>query len=379
MNRRAFLRAGVAAGVAALAGGGLRPAGAAQGPAGGPPAAGGAGAAAPAPRGPSAADLARKLPRWRGFNLLEKFNAGRNQPFVEADFAWMKEWGFDFARLPMDYRCWTAKDDPYKYDEKVLAEIDAAVDLGRKHGIHVDLNLHRAPGYTVASPPEKLNLWTEEEAQKQFAAQWAMFARRYRGRPAAEVSFDLVNEPARVASDAYARVARRTVEAIRREDPGRLVISDGNSWGNDPVFEIADLGVGQSTRGYQPFQLTHYQAPWAGGERFPEPTWPLKQKDQTLDREWLRRTRIEPWKKLEAMGVGVHVGEWGAFHKTPHAVVLAWMRDCLTLWKEAGWGWALWNFRGSFGILDSGRSDVAYEDFRGHKLDRRMLDLLREF
>ena len=69
----------------------------------------------------------------------------------------------------------------------------------------------------------------------------------------------------------------------------------------------------------------------------------------------------------------------GLENKTPHDVVLRWMRDFLTLWHEAGWGWALWNFRGSFGILDSGRSDITYEDFRGHKLDRKMLDLLREF
>jgi hypothetical protein len=34
-------------------------------------------------------------------------------------------------------------------------------------------------------------------------------------------------------------------------------------------------------------------------------------------------------------------------------------------------------FRGFFGILDSHRSDVAYEGWRGHKLDRRMLELLR--
>jgi endoglucanase len=73
------------------------------------------------------------------------------------------------------------------------------------------------------------------------------------------------------------------------------------------------------------------------------------------------------------------VGEFGAYNKTPHKVVLAWMRDCLTVWKEMGWGWALWNFRGSFGILDSGRTDVAYEDWRGHKLDRAMLELLQAF
>ncbi len=55
------------------------------------------------------------------------------------------------------------------------------------------------------------------------------------------------------------------------------------------------------------------------------------------------------------------------------------MRDFLGLWKEAGWGWGLWCLRGSFGILDSQREDVAYENFNGHKLDRKMLELLREF
>jgi endoglucanase len=42
-------------------------------------------------------------------------------------------------------------------------------------------------------------------------------------------------------------------------------------------------------------------------------------------------------------------------------------------------GWALWNFCGSFGILDSERADVLYEDFHGHKLDRKLLALLQEF
>jgi endoglucanase len=36
----------------------------------------------------------------------------------------------------------------------------------------------------------------------------------------------------------------------------------------------------------------------------------------------------------------------------------------------------MWNLRGDFGIVDSGRADVAYEAFGEHKLDRRMLELL---
>jgi aryl-phospho-beta-D-glucosidase BglC (GH1 family) len=71
------------------------------------------------------------------------------------------------------------------------------------------------------------------------------------------------------------------------------------------------------------------------------------------------------------------VGEFGAYNRTPHPVVLRWMEDCLAEWDKAGWGWALWNFRGSFGILDSGRTDVAYESYQGHLLDRKMLELLQ--
>jgi endoglucanase len=312
--------------------------------------------------------LARKLPRWRGFNLLEKFGSAWQRPFRESDFQWMADWGFDFVRLPMDYRCWTDPNDPYKLNEKVLSEIDQAVEFGQKHHVHVCLNLHRAPGYTVAKPPEKLVLWTDEEAQKQFDFQWSGFARRYRGIASKHVSFNLVNEPGGTKTAIYDEVVRRVTRAIRGEDPERLIIADGLEWGKRPTLELADLGIAQSTRGYQPIQLSHYKASWVDGQNWPTPTWPLKEGGKMIDREW---------QPLQAKGVGILVGEWGSYNKTPHDVVLAWARDCLDLWKEAGWGWALWNFRSGFGILDSERADVAYEDFHGHKLDRELLDLLR--
>ena len=71
------------------------------------------------------------------------------------------------------------------------------------------------------------------------------------------------------------------------------------------------------------------------------------------------------------------VGEWGVFNRTPHDVVLRWAEDCLANWQKAGWGWAMWNFRGSMGVMDSDRSDIRYENFEGHKLDRKLMDLLQ--
>ena len=330
---------------------------------------------------PKTAPSPRKLPRWRGFNLLEKFTKRRegNPPFRESDFTAMAECGFDFARLPMSYICWTDPQDWMKLQEPELVHIDQAVEFGRKHGVHVNLNFHRAPGYCVNPPKEPKDLWTDPDALEVCAYHWEQFAKRYKGIPNDRLSFDLLNEPADIKEDVYVHVVKRLVEAIRKQDPNRLIIADGLRWGRDPVHGLADLGIGQSTRGYDPVQISHYKASWmSGSDKWPEPTWPLQNtKAEGATREKLREQRILPWKKLEDKGVGIHVGEWGAYNQTPHAVALAWMRDCLALWKEAGWGWALWNFRGSFGIIDSDRKDVNYEDWQGKKLDREMLKVLQ--
>jgi endoglucanase len=325
---------------------------------------------------------AARLPRWRGFNLTEKCNRlreGKNPPFQESDFAFLAEWGFDFARLPLSYLCWADANDWLRFREEELKEIDQAVETGRKHRIHINLNLHRAPGYCVNPPKEPLDLWTDEKALEACAFHWGHFAKRYKGIPNDQLSFDLLNEPANISEEAYTRVVKRLVQAIRAEDPQRLILADGLQWGRNPVPSLLELGIAQSTRGYDPMQVTHYQANWVrGADKWSEPTWPLKQGEKIIDKNYLRRDRIQPWKDLEKKGVGIHVGEWGAFSHTPHKVALAWMRDVLELWKEAGWGWALWNLRGGFGVMDSSRKDVDYEDFHGHKLDREMLKLLQD-
>lgn len=357
------------------------------------------------------------IPRWRGFNLLEKFIVtSSNDPFRESDFEMMAELGFDFVRLPMSYWCWSDPNDWRKLDEKILKEIDQAVEFGKQYGIHVSINFHRAPGYSVdRSAREPFNLWLDEEAQQAFDYHWSHFAQRYKGIPNRNVSFNLVNEPATIdfertrplTPELHAKVVRRVAKAIRDVDPNRLIIADGLWWGRDPAEDLADLNIVQSTRGYEPSQITHYLASWVdGADKWPVPSWPFVPELSTelrylsdemneyytrklekwgipLGMEWnserIRLQMIEPWKKLQSMGVGVHVGEFGAFSRTPHDVVLAWLRELMRQWKEAGWGWAMWNFRGGFGILDSQRADVQYEDFKGHKLDRKMLELIKEF
>ena len=337
------------------------------------------------------------LPRWRGFNLLEKFAKEPdefsqmspcwtfyNEPFRESDFQMISELGFNFVRLPMSYKCWIKGDNLMEFNEKTLQEIDQAVEWGQKYGIHVSINMHRAPGYCINPPAEKYDLWTDESIQKVFAAHWRMFAERYKGIPSRQLSFDLVNEPL-ATDEQYEKVIRMTVAAIREVDPKRLIIIDGIDGGNRVMTTIDDLNVAQSGRGYQPQYVTHFKATWNHWwNTTPEedvrflPTWPYT---DAQGRVW-NKERLEelyaPWIAYrDEHRRGIHIGEFGLYKYTPHDVALGFLQDITSTLKENNIGWALWQFRGPFGILDSERDDVIYESYRGHKLDRKMLEILQ--
>jgi len=71
------------------------------------------------------------------------------------------------------------------------------------------------------------------------------------------------------------------------------------------------------------------------------------------------------------------VQEFGVYNKTPYEVTIGFLTDLSKFFSENNIGWALWNFNGSFGIINSGRTDCTYETFNGfYKLDRRMLNVL---
>jgi aryl-phospho-beta-D-glucosidase BglC (GH1 family) len=348
---------------------------------------------------------ANKLPKWKGFNLLDFFspNPAQSRPATPEDhFKWMSGWGFDFVRIPIAYPTYLDIDrsrpitaeEVYKIDQKRVDKIDELVTMAHKYNMHVSLNLHRAPGYCInAGFNEPYNLWKDDAAQKAFYFHWELWAKRYKEISSKKISFDLVNEPSMredmndqhsrsgpVPGDVYRKVAKGALEAIRKYNPNHLVIADGNNVGNTVIQEITDLDIAQSCRGYFPHAISHYKAPWANKDpdNLPEPKWPGQVGGQNLERGMLERY-YKPWIDAAGKGVGVHCGECGCWNKTPHAVFLAWFNDVLDILSKNGIGFAIWEFRGDFGVLNSRREDVQYEDWHGQKLDRKLLELLRKY
>lgn len=345
------------------------------------------------------------IPRWKGFNLLDLFSPdpSRARPATEEQFfKWMADWGFDFVRIPMAYPAYVKFDrsEPIpikrvrKIDRKATDRIEELVYQAHKYGLHVSLNLHRAPGFCVnAGFEEPYNLWKDEQALEDFCFHWKFWAKRFKNVSRDKISFDLLNEPcvredmndqhsnrSAIPGEMYRKMAIAAADAIRKQNSDHLIIADGNNVGRDVIPEITDLNIAQSCRGYNPGIISHYKAPWAfkDVDNLPEPKWPGQVGDQYLSREMLEKM-YEPWIKLTQEGVGVHCGECGCWNKTPHKVFLAWFEDVLDILSSNGIGYALWEFRGSFGLIDSGREDIEYEEWYGHKLDRALLNLLQKY
>lgn len=335
-----------------------------------------------------------KNPKWYGFNLLWMFSVAWKihktkiaaTPDMiqidEKDADFIAEMGCNFVRLPVDY--WYFIHD-FKYDEpdeKMLKMLDKCVNAIVSRNLHCSLNIHRAPGYCInGNELEKDNLWTDKKAQKAFENIWKMLSLRYSSYTNEQLSFDLLNEPPNpgqygMTREIHEKVIRNTVKEIRSVDSNRLLIIDGLCGGHNAVAELADLGVIHSTRGYQPMHLTHYHAEWMKDSLSWEyPEYPGLECD---GRVWNKKGLLdhyEQWKKISEMGVGVHIGECGCYNKIENELALKWYSDFFDVCNELDFGYAMWNFRGSFGIAEHERSGTNWEIRNGIKFDRDLYEL----
>ena len=121
-------------------------------------------------------------------------------------------------------------------------------------------------------------------------------------------------------------------------------------------LKLADLNIAQSCRGYFPMLISHYKAPWANKdpEHMETPNIRARSASNNLNREMLENY-YKPWIDIKNKGVGVHCGECGCWNKTPHDVFLTWFGDVLDILSHNEIGFALWEFIGDFGILNSGQ------------------------
>ena len=322
---------------------------------------------------------------WRGVNAVSMFYSPWNKTddcaygrYLESEFALFKKLGLNFARLPIDYRFFVSAYDWEHWLEEGLEKVDAAVQYGRKHGIHVNLCLYRAPGKVeYPAEPSIQSLRSDPVALEAFKRIWREFARRYKGIPNSELSFNLVNEPSWSEKD-YIKVFGETVDEIHKVDPGRFIILDGNQCATKPVPHFFNVPLtGQSFRGYAPHWFTHYGT-FYGGKPPSKPRWPKGPDDKAM--QWVTKQIAAMLARQDCIpkGYPVMIGEFGCYANMDHESTLKFFEANTANWRKRGYGWAIWDYDGPFGFVDSGRPDAEYVEVDGRKIDRKMLEFLRQ-
>ena len=223
--------------------------------------------------------------RWRGFSITDyqDFSGqGTLREIPEDLFEIVSAEGFNFIRLPLDYRAFTRPNRPESIDPEKIALIDRAVELAQKHGLHLMIQFLRVPGYCSFDRglgPDGTRLWTDEHCRELYLGYWSYFARRYQKVAPAYLSFNLLYEPYFYErSEQFSDLALKAIGIIRSYNKDRVISTDGIDWAAKPARALYASGILQDMQSFDAIKIAEFHAEWSaslGSMDWPVPAWPL--------------------------------------------------------------------------------------------------------
>jgi hypothetical protein len=86
---------------------------------------------------------------------------------------------------------------------------------------------------------------------------------------------------------------------------------------------------------------------------------------------------IQKLEKARSENIAVMIQEFGVYNKTPYKVTNSYLKDIISVFNNNNVGYAMWNLIGTMGIINSERTDCAYEPYRGKSIDRQMTEIIQ--
>jgi endoglucanase len=301
----------------------------------------------------------------------------RRLAFTEDDVELIARLGYDHIRLPVDEeQLWDESGQP---EEEAFALLVSALDWSsaRDLSVIVDLHILRSHHFNRSEKP----LWSDPEEQERFFDLWRQLSERLRDRPNDQVAYELMNEPVADDPEDWNRLVAKAVAVVRDLEPERTLVIGSNRWQSVETFDqlrvpSGDPNILLSFHFYTPMALTHYGASWTkvgeyqGPVRYPGSVvedgdllgLPRDLVDAIndgrglyFDRSVLEELIAEPLKVARSMQLPLYCGEWGGLPAAPQADRLRWYRDVRLIFETHDIGWAHWDYKGGFGVVDSDR------------------------
>lgn len=282
----------------------------------------------------------------------------------EEEFAQVSRLGFTHVRLALGQTFLQENRPPFALRSDVLALVDGALDMARRHRLAVVLDMHQTPVPDLAGDPVQM---------RAFRTLWRALAARYAARDQT-ILYEILNEP-RIEDPAIWRgIVRTLVADIREGDPDRTIVVTGGGWGG--ARDLVALGnlhlpnLVYTFHFYEPAVFTHQGDPWSDtvisrlrGIRYPLDTAQIRREASRARREGFDEWPFEPWaegcgreelRRLlqpafdlgEREGLTIWCGEFGVIRpNTPIADRTRWIADVRELLEEHGGGWCFFEYR----------------------------------
>jgi len=315
----------------------------------------------------------------RGTNIshwLSQSNArgiDRQNYFTAKDVKYLAGLGFDHIRIPVDEeQLW--KEDGQE-DPEGFSLLKQALDWCKEYNLDaiVDLHILRSHHFNQKVKP----LFTKPEAQERFFQCWRDLSKALRNYPVEDVAYELMNEPVADDPEDWNKLVKQVIPIIRQAEPARIIVIGSNRWQSATTFD--QLFVPENDRNlilsfhmYEPFLLTHHTASWTRIKGYTGPVnYPgviVKEEDlkgfpdsvrteilknkNSYNIDSIRHHFMKPVAIAKKYNLPLYCGEWGCLNVVPDAARFQWFRDMKTVLEENNIGWATWEYKSDFGIIN---------------------------
>lgn len=309
------------------------------------------------------------------FAQSRDYSAAHTNRYTDAqDIALIARMGFDHVRLSIDPAPLEASLHGYPGPTAdFLARLDRAVDTILANHLAVLIDIH---------PPEEFNLRlrTDNNAVDEFTMLWRQLAAHYATHDPDMVFFEILNEPEVNDRYRWQGIQERLAGAIREAAPQNTLIATGSNFSDIPdllrLQPLADGNIIYNFHFYEPHEFTHQGAAWglpwwSYTHNIPYPPAEssmqesVQQVPDLVDRYAFENYWLDHWDGQHIRALIDESAAWGHEHNVPlicdefgayreHTDPVSranWIRDVRTAFEADGIGWAMWDYRGGFGVV----------------------------
>ena len=291
--------------------------------------------------------------------------------FTKSDVDFIAAQHFDHIRMPIDEeQMW---DSAGNKEPEAFQLLHNSIQWAAMNNLRIIVDLHilRSHYFNAAEKP----LWTQESAQERFYQCWRDLSGELKKYPTGLVAYELMNEPVADDPDQWNRIFAKALAVVRENEPERKVVMGSNRWQSVNTFHDLkvpdDKNLILSYHFYTPMALTHHMAGWVNTKDYKGPVYYpgltvrdedlagldpelvsiMRNHEKVYNQDSLEALMQEPIQTAAKLGLPLYCGEWGCLKTVPDSARYAWYRDMRYSMEKNNVSWAIWDYKGGFGII----------------------------